>query len=179
MAEETQALIRFVEGWAEDGISEDGMPRFRPTVRIIKSIPPFTQVDYEATEQDFADFPYQHQAFLKEHEAREMQPGEAGFPLALWPVISPAIFKMLSARDIVTVEQLAKLAGRTDAPGEIREVADRAKAMLAMSANLGKFETIIRELKGEKEVLTEQVKELGAALSAANAMINTLKMKVA
>lgn len=182
MAEESQALIRFKAGWAEDGISEDGLPRFRETVRIVKSVPPLTQVEYEATERDFDENPGPYQLFLKEEGARLQRPSEAGFPLALWPVVSPAHFKMLAARDINTVEQLAKLAGRgadPAMPGEIKELADRAKDMLALSESLGKFEAIIGDLKAQRDELVAQVTEMKATISAQNSMINTLKMKVA
>lgn len=181
MAEETQALIRFKEGWAEDGTGEDGLPRYRPTVRIVKSVPPFTQVEYEATQQDFDDYPEPYRLFMKEQGARVQQAGEAGFPLALWPVVSVAQFKMLTDRDITTVEQLAKYAGRRDStmPGDLIELADRARAMMAMSANVGKFEGQLRDRDAQIDVLKEQVRELQASLSAANALVNTLKQRVA
>jgi hypothetical protein len=179
MAEESQALVRFVPGWAADGISDDGMPRFRETVRIIKSVPPYTEIEREATPSDFEENPGPYQLFLREQEGREMKPGERGFPLALWPVIGPAMFRMLSARNILTVEQLAALVASPDMPGEFREVANRAKQMLAMSDNLGKFEGQLRDMTEQRDVLVEQVKELQASLSAANALVNTLKLKVA
>jgi hypothetical protein len=181
MAEETQALIRFKEGWAADGTGDDGLPRYKPTVRIVKSVPPLTQVEYEATQQDFDDYPGPYQLFVKEQGARLQQPGEAGFPLALWPVVSASQFKMLADRDINTVEQLAKYAGRRDTamPGDLVELADRARAMIAMSANVGKFEAEVRDRDAQIEVLKEQVKELQATVSAQNSMINSLKQRVA
>jgi len=179
MAEESQALVRFTQGWAEDGVSDDGLPRYRETVRIIKSVPPYTQVEYEATEQDFEENPGPYQLFLKEQGGRHLQPQNDGFPLALWPVISPAHFKMLAARDIVTIEQLAKLASRADMPGEFKELAQRAKEMIALSSELGKFEAILRDKDGQITALKEQVGELNATVSAQNSMINTLKMTAA
>ena len=182
MAEESQALIRFTQGWAEDGVSPDGLPRYRETVRIIKSVPPYTQVEYEATEQDFEENPGPYQMFMKAEGARRLQPHQDGFPLALWPVVSVAQFKMLAARDIVTIEQLAKLADRRaddGMPGEFKELAQRAKQMLALSSELGKFEAIIRGQVGQIDALKEQVTELNATVSAQNSLINTLKMKAA
>ena len=179
MPEESQALIRFMPGWAEDGVSSDGLPRYRETVRIIKSVPPFTQVEYEATDADFDDNPGPYSAFMKEHGARLQQPGEAGFPLALWPVISPAQFKALAHRDINTIEQLAKLASRGNdptMPGEFKELAVRAKQMLALSSEVGKFEAMLMERDGQLAALNEQVVELRATISAQNSLINTLKM---
>lgn len=179
MAEESQALVRFTAGWALDGVSEDGLPRYRETVRVIKSVPPYTEIEREATQLDFDENHAPYQLFLKEQGARQMQPGERGFPLAMWPVINPAMFKMLADRDILTVEQLAAIAHRNDMPGEFKELADRAKQMLALSDNLGKYEAMLRDVTSQRDVLAEQVKELQSSLSAANALINTLKMKAA
>ena len=120
MPEESQALVRFEPGWVEDGVSEDGLPRYREIVRIIKSVPPYTQVDYVATEQDFDENPGPYQAFQREQGARLLKPADDGFPLALWPVISPAQFKALAVRDVSTIQQLAKLGGRPDLPGASR-----------------------------------------------------------
>lgn len=177
MPEESQALVRFTPGWVEDGVSEDGLPRYREMVRVIKSVPPYTQVEYVATELDFEENPGPYQAFLKEQGARLQQPTEAGFPLALWPVISPAQFKALAVRDITTIEQLAKLAGRADLPGEFKELVQRAKQMLQLSANIGQFEAMIRDRDGQIEALTEQNRELAATISAQTSMIATLKQQ--
>ncbi len=155
------------------------MPRYRETVRIIKSVPPYTEIEREAEPIDFEENPGPYQLFLKEAAARGQTPGERGFPLALWPVVSPAMFKMLSARDVYTVEQLAAIGTRPDMPGEFRELVDRAKQMIALSANLGKFEDQLRDMTAQRDVLAEQVKELQASLSAANSLINTLKMTAA
>lgn len=182
MAEQSQALVRFNAGWADDGISSDGLPRYRETVRVTKSVPPFTEVEYEATEQDFADFPGPYQMFMKEQDARVQQATQTGFPLALWPVVSPAQFKALTARGISTIEQLTALAGKRGddgMPGEFKELAERAKQMMALSANIGKFEAIIRDRDGQIAALTEQVVEMRATISAQNSLINTLKMTAA
>ncbi len=179
MAEESQALVRFAAGWAEDGVSADGLPRFRETVRITKSVPPFTEVEYEATEQDFEDNPGPYQMFMKEQTARGQEAAQSGFPLALWPVVSPAQFKALVARGITTIEQLTALANRRGddgTPGEFKELAERAKQMLALSANIGKFEAMIRDRDGQIEVLKEQAKEMAATISAQNSLINNLKL---
>lgn len=179
--EESQALIRFIPGWAEDGISEDGLPRFRETIRIIKSVPPYTEVQYEATEADFAENPGPYQLFLKVEGSRLQQPKSEGFPLALWPVVGPAHFKMLAARDINTIEQLAKLSTRADPtmPGEFKELADRARQMLDLSANLGKFETMLLDRERQLAAVSEQNLELKATISAQNSLIATLKMTAA
>lgn len=177
--EQSQALVRFVPSWVEDGVGEDGLPRFRETVRIIKSVPPHTEVYYEATEADFEDYPAPYQLFLKEQGARLQQPTKTGFPLALWPVISPAQFKALAARDVTTIEQLAKLRVEPSMPGEFKALVERAKQMLALSSNIGKFEAMIRDRDGQIEVLNEQVAELKSTVSAQNALIDQLKTRAA
>lgn len=179
MAEQSQALVRFAAGWAQDGISEDGLPRYRETIRVTKSVPPYTEIEREATDEDIEENPMPYQMFLREQGARLQQPEEGGFPLALWPVINPAQFKMLSDREIFTIEALAKLAGRTNdphMPGEIKEIAERAKQMIQLSKNLGKFEAMLLDRDGQIAALLEQNKELSATISAQNSLINTLKM---
>jgi len=179
MAEESQALVRFEQGWAQDGVSEDGLPRFVDTVRIIKSVPPFTQVAYVATEQDFIDFPAPYEAFKKAQASRHLAPAEGGFPLALWPVVSPAQHKMLAARDIFTIEQLAKVRADQNTPGEFKALADRAKQMISLSQELGKFEAMLLDRDGQIEALKEQVKELRGTVQAQEGIINSLKSRVA
>lgn len=178
-AEESQALVRFVTGWAPDGISDDGLPRFRETIRIIKSIPPLTEIEREAEPRDFEDNPGPWQLFEKEQASRSLEPGQKGFPLALWPAVGPAMLRMLSARDIVTVEALAAAATRSDMPADFVEIAKRAKAMLALSENLGKYEEMIRDRDGQLAALNEQVVEMRGTISAQNSMINALKAKAA
>lgn len=173
------ALIRFSTGWARDGISEDGLPSYRPTIKITKSIPPNTEIHREVEPGEIEEFPGPYELFLKTEGARMIDVTERGFPLSMWPVITPPVFMMLTARDINTVEQLAAMPIRPEQPAEIREVAERARQMIGLMANLGKFEAQLREMTGQRDVLADQVKELSASLSAANALINTLKMKVA
>lgn len=182
MSEQSQALIRFKAGWERDGVSEDGLPRFRATVRIVKEVPPLTKVEYLATEQDFDENPGPYALFLKEEEARQQAPREDGFPLALWPAVSPAQFQALAHRDINTVEQLAKYADRRGEgamPGEFKELAERAKTMIALTSQIGKFEEMLRDLKGERDALVEQTAEQRATISAQNSQIAAMRQKAA
>jgi len=173
------ALIRFVNDWVEDGVAEDGLPRYREAVKIIKAVPPLTELPPTlATEQDFEEYSGPYALFQKEQRAMKQVPTEGGgFPLALWTAITAADLKMLSARDITTIEQLARLAERPDPamPGEIRELAQRAKQMSALSKEIGQFEEIIRNKDGIIEALSEQVKELRSTVSARDALILALK----
>jgi hypothetical protein len=174
--EENIALIRFVRGYAENGVSKDGMPSYRPCVKIIKEVPPLTKVEYEATEDDFENpqFRDAYEAFKRTEKAMKADAGADGFPLALWPACSPSEFMMCAARGISTVEQLAKLAKRREVPLEIQELAVRAQSMIAQQANIGKFEAIIRQKEAELAAILEEVRELRMAVAQRDARINSL-----
>src|SRR5262245_25272378 len=95
----------------------DGLPLFRSVLKIRKSVPPYTEITRPAEPGEPAEYPLQYQFYLKEAAARH--PDVAGYPLAMWPVISPADFQSCVVRDIVTVEQLAQLALRRSNANEI------------------------------------------------------------
>jgi hypothetical protein len=180
---DTPTLVRFVEGWDEDGIGEDGLPRYRSTVKIIKARPPwYESPPTEPTEKDIEDNADPWRLFQKEQAAKGAQQTATGFPLALWTAITPAALKMLSARDIVTVEQLAKRAGRgadDNMPAELKDLAKRAQQVIDMTKNVGQYEVQIRDLEGQIEVLNEQVIELRNTIKAQDGVINNLKLTVA
>lgn len=178
---DTPTLVRFETGWAEHGSSEDGLPRYRETIKVIKERPPFLRVEREATEEDFEENVEPYRLFEKEQAAKAAKPTPTGFPLALWAAVGPAELKMLSARDIVTVEQLAKRARSSDdkMPPELKELAQRAEQMLAMAKDVGQYEVQIRDLKGQIEVLKEQVNELRSTVKTQDGIINSLKLRVA
>jgi cell division protein FtsB len=93
-------------------------------------------------------------------------------------VVSAADLENCAARDIFTVQQLAQLKG-DKLPPAIRELAERARAMIKLQGQTGKYEAIISGLTAERDQLAEQLKEAHQQLSARDAMIDTLKMKVA
>lgn len=178
---DTPTLVRFVSGWAEDGLSKDGLPHYRETLKIIKERPPYLLIEREATDDDIAENRDPYALYEKEQRAKKKTPASGGFPLVLWPVCNAAEIQMLAARDIYTVEQLAKMAGRghEGMPGELRELAERAKKMVQLSSEIGKFEAIILEKDGQIEALTDQVRELRDTIKAQDGLINGLKQRVA
>jgi hypothetical protein len=182
MAEESQALAKFYDGFEQDGVSEDGLPRFRDKLMILLDVPPFTQLTRAAAEEDFETYPGPWKLYEKEHAARKAAAVE-GYPLVLWPAVGKAELQMLSARDIITVEQLAKYAerggGAEKMPGELRELAQRAKQMMELSKELGQFEVKIRDRDGQIEVLKEQVADLRATVKSQEGQINALRQKAA
>jgi hypothetical protein len=173
------ALITFFEGWADNGqLSKDGFPSYVDTVMIRIERPPLLHLERAAIRQDFADHPDEYAAFQAVQKARRNS-GDAGYPLVYWPAATAAEIRMLAMRGIATVEELAKLAGDRDLPGQLAELALRAERMLDMQQNFGKYETLLAESRAENGVLAEQVREMKVSLSAANALIDTLKLKVA
>lgn len=173
-------LVQFYTGWKNDGeTSEGGLPQYRETVMIRLERPPYLQVSREATEEDIDDHPEPYRLFEKEQKAKKTKPAAAGFPLAMWPVINEFHLRMFAAKDVYTVEQLAKLAKRKDMPPDFIELAERAAQMVTFMNSSGKHEATIRDLTGQIEALKEQVDDAMKTIAAQKEMILTLKMKVA
>jgi len=53
MADQTQALAAFFDGYAPDGLSEDGLPRYVPKLMITLSVTPYTLQTREAEPEDY------------------------------------------------------------------------------------------------------------------------------
>lgn len=183
MTEQTQALASFFDGYQEDGVSPDGLPRYVPRLMITLSVPPYTMQTREADDEDFETYSDAYRDYEKQRKSREIKQ-EEGFPLVLWPAANQAAIQMLASREIYTVEQLAKLADRAGAkkdamPGELRELAQRAKAMIELSAELGQFEAKLRDRDAEIVVLKEQVTELRGTIKAQDGQINAMRVRAA
>jgi hypothetical protein len=177
------AFARFEDGWEQDGVSKDGMPKFRSALIIRLSKPPYLEVRREAGDYDIEQYPEPYKLYQKLRAGRDIDKAE-GYPLALWPAITKAEFEQLIAHGILTVEQLAKIADRKGAvaskvPEPIMQLAQRAKRMIELQKTQGRYEVIINELTAERDQLTEQLRESHAALSAANALANSLQMRLA
>lgn len=173
------ALITFYQGWADTHeISPDGMPLFVDTVMIRIERPPLLSLQRPAIKQDFTDHPEEYEAYKMIAKAGR-NTGETGYPLVYWPAATAAEIQMLAVRKIDTVEELAEQAGNRDLPGQLADLALRAERMLDMQKNFGKYEAMLNERDGEIAELTGQVLDLRQSLSAANSLIETLKLRVA
>ena len=173
------ALITFFEGWAlSPETSDDGMPVYNDTVMVRIERPPLLSLQRAATKEDFADHKEEYEAFQAIRRAKR-NVGDDGYPLVYWPAASAAEVQMLAVRNIATVEDLAKLANNRDLPGQLADLALRAERMLDMQKNFGKYEALLTESNAERDEMIAQVKDLKQSLSAANALIDTLKLKVA
>lgn len=168
------AIIAFFEGWQRTEASgPDGLPLFTEQVMIRKSVPPYTEITRAATAEDIEEFPEPYRLFQKQQAGRK--PVEDGYPLALWPVISAADFQNCAAREIYTVEQLAQLANKrsstVEIPPPILELAKRAKKMVELHKEVGKFEGVIDQLTAERDTLLGELKEANATIAAQNTML--------
>src|SRR6187431_286186 len=110
--------------------------------------PPLLSVERVAEDQDFEDHPMPFKLFQKEQIARKQSYSE-GYPLAMWPAVNEAEFRMLVDRDVTTVEQLAGLRGARGLPPELIDLANRARALIQMQRAGAKFEPIIADLNGK------------------------------
>jgi hypothetical protein len=178
--EEIDALVTFFESWRPIGVGEDGLPLYEATVMIRMAKPPLLMIEELASEEHEEQFPDAWRMFQKTRKVRDLS--IKGYPLAFWPVISPADLQTLVVRDIVTVEQLAELADKKDGgklPAPVQEMALRAKKMIAMQGKVGKFEAIIHELEAQRDLLQAELKEANQTISAQNSMIGQLRMPAA
>lgn len=178
---DSPTLVRFTMGWVDQGTGPDGLPLYADQLMVEMDRPPYLSLRRPATEEDIEEYSGPYALFQKEQKGRHAIKAE-GYPLSMWPACSEAEFKMLAARDVYTVEQLAKLGGRKTndgMPAEIKELADRAVKLVAMQKDVGKFEALIRDKDGQIEVLREQVEEAGKTIAAQKTLIDTLRLKVA
>ena len=176
MADIIDALVAFHETWQEIGNGPDGLPLFEPAVGITMAKPPLLQIERAATEEDRDQFPDAWRLFERQRLARDAS--IKGYPLAMWPVVSPADLRSCAAREIYTVEQLAELAERgkgDNVPAPIKELAKRAKQMIALQKETGRFETMITDLTQQRDAMHEQLKEANATIAAQETLINTLR----
>lgn len=175
------AYAKFEDGWEATGeVSKDGLPVFHPTLIIRLSKPPYLDVRRPAEENDIENYAEPYKLYLKLKAGRDVDNID-GYPLVMWPALSRAEVDQCVGAGIITVEQLAKHAGRTGGkvPEGILQLAARAKRMLDLQKAGGKFEPVMEQLRQERDQLKEQVVELGAQLSAANAQVNGLQMRLA
>jgi hypothetical protein len=178
MSSETPLLVTFWRGSKPTGRnSRDGLPVYESCIMITVARPPWLKLERVATDEEMELYADAYKAFLKTDHARS--PNLEGYPLANWPVINAAHLDMFAARDIFTVEQLAKLSGRRDLPPDMLEIAGRAKAFVEMQGSTGKYENLVREKDQVIEALSEENTHLKRELTKATQTLNLLREKVA
>ena len=139
------ALIRFVTGWVEDGVAEDGLPRYRETVKIIKTR---AAADRRSTDRgDRGGFRGLRRAPTRCSRRSRRRASSAGRRRRL-PAGAVAGGRRRRAEDAVGAATSSPSssspscadAATTTMPGEIRELAERAKQMIALAKEIGQFE---------------------------------------
>lgn len=179
---DTPTLVRFKAGWERDGTGSDGLPLYKANILIRLDRPPYLSVERVATEEDIRDNPMPFQLFQKEQAARSQSYSE-GYPLSLWPAVNEAEFKMLTDRDITTVEQLAGMhrdkrgQGDNTLPPEIKELAKRASKLLELQKGAAKFEELLKDRDGKIEALEEQVRDAVATIASQKTTIAALQTR--
>jgi len=175
-------LVRFVVGFEPDGVADaDGMPIYREVIKIVLSRPPYLEHTRVATEDDFENEADAYKMFVREQKGLKRNETD-GYPLALWPAISPSDLQSCLIRDITTVEELAKLALRgaqTGVPPQVIEIAKRAKRMIELQKDTGRHEAKITELEGQIGALREQNNEFRAKIESQQTLILTLQARAA
>jgi len=172
---ETPTLVRFYSGWETAGQGSDGMPLYMENIMVRLDRPPYLSVTRVAEEEDFHNHPMAFEMFQKEQSARKQTYTE-GYPLALWPAVNEAEFKMLADRDIVTVEQLSKLKGR-DLPPVLKELADRAAQLVKLQGGAAKFEELLKDRDGRIAALEEQVKDASITIASLKTQVDALRVR--
>ena len=172
---DTPTLARFFTGWEHLGPGKDGMPRYAENIMIQLDRPPYLSVRRVATDDDIKDHPMAFEMYQKEQAARKQTYVE-GYPLSLWPAVNEAEFKMLVDRDIVTVEQLAKLKGK-DLPPVLKELVDRAQHLVKLQGGAAKYEDLLKDRDGRIEALEEQVKDASITIAALKTQIDSLRVR--
>lgn len=170
---DTPTLARFYAGWKNGGIADDGMPVYFETIMIRLDRPPWLSVQREAEPSDFEDHPLAFEMFRREQASRKVSLAE-GYPLALWPACTEAMFKMLADRDIHTVEQLAKTKNPS-MPAELRELSERAAKLVELQKGPGKYENLLRERDGKIKALEESLDDARKTIMGLQGMIESLK----
>jgi len=173
--DEVDALVSFYESWRANGVGDDGLPLYEQVVMIRMAKPPLLMVEEPATEDHEEQFADAWRMFQKSRKVRDLT--VKGYPLAFWPIVSPADLQTLVVRDIVTVEQLAELADKktTKLPPSMIELAKRAKSLIAMQGKVGKFEAVIYELTQQRDQLQAELKEANQTISLQNTMISQMR----
>src|SRR5262245_23525626 len=158
-AEEVIAFGRFFYGYRPTGqIDASGLPVQEQVLMIRKAVPPLTQIDAVATEQDFEDYAGPYKLFQKEQKGFDTADRQDGYPLALWPAINEADMRACFHHEIYTVEQLA--AHRAPLPPSVDQARSRAKRMVELGKQKGRYEAVISELEGQIGALREANNEL-------------------
>ena len=172
--DEVDALVSFYESWRANGVGDDGLPLYEQVVMIRMAKPPLLMVEEPATEDHEEQFADAWRMFQKSRKVRDLT--VKGYPLAFWPIVSPADLQTLVVRDIVTVEQLAKAKTR-DMPTQLQELCDRAAKLVKLQGGAAKHEALLKDRDARIEALEEQVKDASTTIASLRSTIDQLRIR--
>ena len=171
-------LVRFYSGWETAGQGSDGLPLYKENIMHPVGSPALPVRDEGRRTGRFQRPSAAVRDCSRRNRRRARSDYTEGYPLALWPAVNEAEFKMLAARDIVTVEQLAKQSTRT-MPSELKDLAERAQKLIKLQGGAAKYEDLLRERDGRIAALEEQVKDQAVTIATQKTTIDALRMKAA
>ena len=176
MSDDTPTLVQFKTGWERAGTGKDGMPIYKSNIVIRKDRPPLLSIERIADQTDIDDNPIPFQLFRKEQAARNQSYSE-GYPISLWPAVGEAEFRMLTDRDITTVEQLAGLRDTRSLPSELKELVDRAKKLMELQKGAAKYEELLKDRDARIAVLEEQVRDASLVIAQQRTEIEAIRFR--
>lgn len=159
-------FVQFYYAPVKSGEDQNGVPVYDDVVHVIISVDTTNTVDRKARESDFERFPEQYEYFKKASATYE--PIEGQVPLEMWSMCTPAAIATLKARDIRTVEQLAKVGSDMTKrmPPSVAALVASAKNYLAMAGSVNKNSKLADDLIETNKNLKEEVAVLRAELAA-------------
>jgi hypothetical protein len=151
-------LVTFYNRPVQAGVGEDGLPLFQDRVYVKIARDMTNTVDRAATEEDYERFPLAWKHYQKKSRPAEL----GGFPLEMWPTLTPSEVAMLKARDVFTVQQFAAI-GKQNARGMPPALAEKQRLAVEYIAVAGDANAVtekLQDLKAKLDMLTEENKQL-------------------
>lgn len=155
-------MVLFYYRAMETGKDETGIPIYDDRVFIQVTMDPTTTVDRPADEDDFQRFPDHYAHFLKSTAA--YIPIEGQVPLEMWPIATPADVASLKARDVRSVQQLAKVTPTQSKswPSHILALVEHAKSYMSVAGGAADTAKEVSTLRSTLADLNEEVSMLRA-----------------
>lgn len=159
-------MVRFYYAPVSAGEDENGVPVYDDAVFVTINVDATNTVERKARDTDFERFPDQYEYFKKSTAAYE--PIEGQVPLEMWSMCTPADVANLKARNIRTVEQLAKVSSDmlNRMPPAAAALVTSAKNYLAMAGSVNKNSKFADDLIETNKHLKEEVSILRAEIAA-------------
>jgi hypothetical protein len=148
------------------GEDENGIPLYKNEVFVTITRDITNTVERKMKPEDCKRFPAQWEFFQNQCKGGE---GDVeGLMIEMWPPATPADVLNLKGNAIYTLQDLVGREKKT-LPTEFAELQDRAKKYLSINGDTAKLLNELAEAKADLEVRNETIKDLQAAVKAAEA----------